>query len=139
MLIPLFLDATKWYYLYFPTFLIDTDIFVLQTPKVLNTNASMACFDVDLNRDELIEETEVVMLSLELSDAHGIAEVAPSTTNIIIFDEDCEYNIHSVFDVIISASLWNDLHVLYIPKVRYLPLLLSSCCNWIQSINLCIV
>ena len=65
---------------------------------MLNTNTSMACFDVDLLSDDLIEETEVVILSLELSDDHGIAEVAPSTTNIIILDEDCEYNFHSVIN-----------------------------------------
>ena len=67
---------------------------------MLNTNTTMVCFDVDLLSDDLIEETEVVILSLELSDDHGIAEVAPSTTNVIIFDEDCEYNVYSV---IISA------------------------------------
>ena len=49
----------------------------------------MVCFNVGLNSDDLIEETEVVTISLELSDDYGITEVAPSTTNITILDEDC--------------------------------------------------
>ena len=67
------------------------DIFVPEIAKVLNTNLSTVCFVVDLISDDLIEETEVVMLSLELMNDHGINEVAPSTTTIFIEDEDCEY------------------------------------------------
>ena len=50
----------------------------------------MVCFNVSLNSDDLIEGTEVVTISLELSDDHGITEVSPSTANITILDEDCE-------------------------------------------------
>ena len=57
--------------------------------EVLNNNITMVCFNVDLNSDNLIEKTEVVMLSLELTNDHGITEVAPSTTNVTIMDEDC--------------------------------------------------
>ena len=49
----------------------------------------MVCFNVSLNSDDLVEGTEVVTISLELNNDQGIAEIAPSTTNITILDEDC--------------------------------------------------
>ena len=69
---------------------IDNDIVVPQMAKILNSQFPTVCLDVDIVSDNLIEETEVVMLSLELTDSHGITGVAPNTTNIIIMDEDCE-------------------------------------------------
>ena len=58
--------------------------------KTLNSNSSV-CFDVELKTDDLIEETEIAILSLELTNDFGITGVDPQTTTIIIADNSCEY------------------------------------------------
>ena len=76
--------------LFFP--LISDDITILLSTSIeLSSSKTEQCFDVILENDTLVEGTETVTLSLELTESgSGIRDIAPNTTDIIITDDDCE-------------------------------------------------
>ena len=60
---------------------------------MLNSTAIQECLDVYIENDILVEGTEIITLSLELTEtgnARGIRDITPNTTDIIITDDDCE-------------------------------------------------
>ena len=71
--------------------LLDPDTSVPTDPLHLSPTNHEQCSNVTLISDGLIEETEVVTLSLELThNMFGIKEIQPNTTDVTIMDGDCE-------------------------------------------------